>query len=871
LGGFTEDSGINLPGVVGANVAWGDYSGDGKLDLIIAGYNNNISITRLYKNTGLGGFIEDTSANLPGIGSGSVAWGDYSGDGKLDLIIRGGVTKLYKNNGSGLLIEDNNIVIPNSTGIGSVAAWGDYSGDGKLDLVVTSLSGSMLYRNDGNGSLTQDFPILVGVAASNAAWGDYNQDGRLDLIITGKSQFSGNSVSKLYKNMLGGWLSKDTSVNLPGIEEGAVAWGDYTGDGKLDLLMTGISSGSSVNFLLKNNGNGGFTQDLSMGSALPAIRFGDVAWADYSGDGRSDLLYVGTGIAQLYKAVNPNVAPVVTVFSGTAIPSYTENTAPRLFTGWVVVTDSDSLNFDTGKLTVRIASGSQPSDRLSIQPQTFGGLTPINLDGRKVRFGTQEIGTYTGGIGSENLVVTFNANATPDKVQEVIKSLSFANVSENPDNTDRMIEYVLTDGDGGTSTAVTTRMQINPVNDAPIIGARQVLYNGITAPGSQGWTTSIPVGVGTISNLGVTTVDTNGNAGYTAGFSRFDKTLNAAEGFALSFQASVLSETLTATADKNLDGKTDRAAFSLTLVTSDKTKAIELGFTKTAGGLRIFAQEDGTKQINPALEPDTAIADRTRQLFTQAEGITLTDPGLGNYDLYVKDDSYTLFLNGTAILSGKLRNYTAFTGPIDPYERPNLIAFSDNTPSASGSFQLGRVALLSGAIANQTMNEDGTLSGITFGAIDVETYSPTVTVSSSNTTVVPNGSNLQMTGTTVDRSLTIYPGINQSGNAVISLTANDGSTTSNTAFNLTVDASNDPPSFTASNPLSGIAGSGVQTVTNWATFSPGGGLDEAGQTATYQVVSNSNSAIFAVAPAIAPNGTPQNPEPPLADERRRRL
>jgi Domain of unknown function (DUF4347) len=546
-------------------------------------------------------------------------------------------------------------------------------------------------------------------------------------------------------------------------------------------------------------------------------------------------------------------APVITWSSPTSV-AYTENATPTFLDGAAIVTDTDSPNFDAGTLTVRFSAGGQPADRLSIQSQT-PGPNAITLDGLKIRYGTQEIGLYTGGIGTENLVITFNANATAAIVQTLIQNLTYANASENPGNGDRTIELILTDGDGGTSTPVTKTVKVTPVNDLPLIGARQVLYDGATAPGAQGWTSAIPVGVTAITSGGVTTLNTNSNAAYTAGFSRFDKTLNAAEGFALSFQASVLSETLTATADKNLDGKTDRAAFSLTLVTSDNTKAIELGFSKNAGGLRIFAQEDGTKQINPGLEPDTATADPTRQLFTQAEGISLTDPGLGNYDLYVKDDSYTLFLNGTAVLAGKLRNYTAFTGPIDPYERPNLIAFSDNTPFASGSFQLGRVALLSAAIANQTMNEDGTLSGITFGAIDVETYSPTVTAASSNTTVVPNGSNLQITGTTVDRSLTIYPGINQSGNAVISLTANDGSIATPTAFNLTVEASNDPPSFTASTPLSTIAGSGVQTIANWATFNPGGGLDESSQTATYQVVSNSNSAIFAVAPAIAPNGT----------------
>ncbi|WP_375499986.1 DUF4347 domain-containing protein, partial [uncultured Nostoc sp.] len=54
----------------------------------------------------------DNSVSLPGVYLSSVAWGDYSGDGKLDLILTGSdnndnfISKLYKNNGSGVLTED---------------------------------------------------------------------------------------------------------------------------------------------------------------------------------------------------------------------------------------------------------------------------------------------------------------------------------------------------------------------------------------------------------------------------------------------------------------------------------------------------------------------------------------------------------------------------------------------------------------------------------------------------------------------------------------------------------------------------------------------------------------------------------------------
>ncbi|MBF2026304.1 MAG: tandem-95 repeat protein, partial [Oscillatoriales cyanobacterium C42_A2020_001] len=73
---------------------------------------------------------------------------------------------------------------------------------------------------------------------------------------------------------------------------------------------------------------------------------------------------------------------------------------------------------------------------------------------------------------------------------------------------------------------------------------------------------------------------------------------------------------------------------------------------------------------------------------------------------------------------------------------------------------------------------------------------------------------------------------------------------------LTVNPVNDAPSFVVGANQSAIAGSGMQTVSNWATgFNPGA-ANETGQTiAGYTVVSNSNPSIFAAAPSINSAGT----------------
>src|SRR4029077_15724274 len=73
-------------------------------------------------------------------------------------------------------------------------------------------------------------------------------------------------------------------------------------------------------------------------------------------------------------------------------------------------------------------------------------------------------------------------------------------------------------------------------------------------------------------------------------------------------------------------------------------------------------------------------------------------------------------------------------------------------------------------------------------------------------------------------------------------------------FTLTVTPVNDVPSFTkgADQAKSGIVGS--QSVLNWATVISAGPGDEAGQGLNF-IWRNSNAALVAAQPAIAPNGT----------------
>ncbi|MBL8311372.1 MAG: tandem-95 repeat protein [Burkholderiales bacterium] len=112
--------------------------------------------------------------------------------------------------------------------------------------------------------------------------------------------------------------------------------------------------------------------------------------------------------------------------------------------------------------------------------------------------------------------------------------------------------------------------------------------------------------------------------------------------------------------------------------------------------------------------------------------------------------------------------------------------------------------------------------------------------------------------------LTYTTAANACGTATITLnikdnggTANGGvDTSANQSFVINVACVNDPPVFTKGADITVAENSGAFSQANWATgIGPGGGADEAGQVVNFVVSGITNPALFAAAPAVAPNGT----------------
>ncbi len=321
--------GISTNAVTSGAVAQGDFDNDGRPDLLITGLagkdanNFPVYISQIWRNLGNGTFA-NIQAGLPGVDTGAVALGDFYNDGKLDILLTGysstgAVAQVWRNTGNGTFTNIN-AGLPGV--LYSSVALGDYDNDGNLDILLTGTTNGFgtgaiteLWRNRGNGVFTKISTGLPGVSQGAVAWGDFDQDGRLDILLTGYTQTG--AVCQVWRN-LGNGNFTNMNVGLPGVYQSSVALADYDNDGKLDILLAGENNQSSpICQVWRNTGNWRFT---NINAGLPGIRSGAVAWADFNNDGRLDLLLSGlntysTPVLRVYRnntAANNTFAPRIT-------------------------------------------------------------------------------------------------------------------------------------------------------------------------------------------------------------------------------------------------------------------------------------------------------------------------------------------------------------------------------------------------------------------------------------------------------------------------------------------------------------------------------------------------------------------------------
>ncbi len=306
-----------------------DYDNDGDLDIAVLGYyveyfvsvedrlillqnNGSVDSTRWdfsYINIPLGSLTT---------GASDLAWGDFDGDTDLDLVVgTDDATVIYRNDSGVLLLTDTEL--PGYWEENSQAefdlrsiTWADYDNDGDVDILIPSVFDdstfsykTVLMRNDGsNGSggwiFNETDSVFSPTSHAQSSWADYDGDQDLDLLLVNVAPLTDDSFIRRYRNEGNGIFVGEDILGTLSVEHGEAQWGDYDGDGDLDILVAGNvkeidSTYTPMALRIYKNENETFIP-FDVMSCIPCEGWFDLTaatWADYDSDGDMDILLAG--------------------------------------------------------------------------------------------------------------------------------------------------------------------------------------------------------------------------------------------------------------------------------------------------------------------------------------------------------------------------------------------------------------------------------------------------------------------------------------------------------------------------------------------------------------------------------------------------
>lgn len=274
------------------SVLAGDFNKDGKTDLAVANRNgNSVSI---HLGDGLGTFsaarifsVGDPPTTNISNGPFSLSAADFNGDGKLDLVtanFTGGNVTVLSGDGTGNFSSQK--IAVGGGGSPQYIVTGDFNLDTKADVALTrnghfSVVTIMFGNGSGGFSGQTDFPTAI-VTSESLTVGDLNADSKPDLVIGSPS---GGAFSVLLNDGSGGFSAPTLHTLNTNTGQSSVATiGDFTGDGKVDLVVANYMRDKLA--LLPGDGTGGFgsTTFFNVGENPKSL-----AQGDFNGDGLLDV------------------------------------------------------------------------------------------------------------------------------------------------------------------------------------------------------------------------------------------------------------------------------------------------------------------------------------------------------------------------------------------------------------------------------------------------------------------------------------------------------------------------------------------------------------------------------------------------------
>jgi len=262
-----------------------DLDNDGDPDGIISGigdmavlkYNDGSLIAKSYTT-----FSFDWS-------SFSVDAGDVNRDGFIDILQAGHYYNGYADPSPFLLLNNGTDLIPSGNALVSGAAggpayFGDYEGDGDLDIVSASSNGILL---NSDNSFVDYGPYFPQYGTWYANWWDLDGDSQLEIVRTYGFPGSGWVAGTHFLEGDPSVISQSTQFTYGGVQLEGVVVADYDADGDLDMLLKKVENAGNKTRIYRND-NGNF---VDSGISFPwgkSVEFGDI-----NNDGLYDVIIGG--------------------------------------------------------------------------------------------------------------------------------------------------------------------------------------------------------------------------------------------------------------------------------------------------------------------------------------------------------------------------------------------------------------------------------------------------------------------------------------------------------------------------------------------------------------------------------------------------
>jgi beta-lactam-binding protein with PASTA domain len=227
----------------------------------------------------------------------SIVVGDFNGDGIPDIAAgSNGYVSILIGNGNGTFKAANNLAALSNNQLMAAAAFetGKPTGILTVSNSASPTDNTQLILSDGSGGEIVEVPFSLPCGSASAVLtADFNGDGKPDFVAA--CQVSGNSVLAIFLGNGNGTFGAPTIIPT-GDTILAIGAGNIRGNGKTDIAVVGVLSGTSsmqTITVYENDGSGNFTGGPSVTST--GVSPTSMVVADFNGDGKSDLALANSG------------------------------------------------------------------------------------------------------------------------------------------------------------------------------------------------------------------------------------------------------------------------------------------------------------------------------------------------------------------------------------------------------------------------------------------------------------------------------------------------------------------------------------------------------------------------------------------------